>query len=168
VLGPQQETRRCLITNLQSLPLFPFYSISRSASSVRHGPRNYLLLSHLSRSLSVDLCCLQSALGKAARAAAPRGTATLRPFPSLLLPTFFTFISYWILFVYLSIFRIFFFNCREWRMDIPFKDVVFDTSDPHGSALSLLPLLFPDRKINDMRISALTQGTTNGVSIPSY
>jgi ethanolamine kinase len=53
-------------------------------------------------------------------------------------------------------------------MDIPFKDVVFDTSDPHGSALSLLPLLFPDRKIYDMRISALTQGTTNGVSIPSY
>ncbi|KAG9506298.1 hypothetical protein J7337_003281 [Fusarium musae] len=53
-------------------------------------------------------------------------------------------------------------------MDIPFKDVVFDTSDPHGSALSLLPLLFRDRKIDDMRISALTQGTTNGVSIPSY
>jgi hypothetical protein len=53
-------------------------------------------------------------------------------------------------------------------MDIPFKDIVFDTSDPHGSALSLLPLLFPDRKIDDMRISALTQGTTNGVSIPSY
>ncbi|EWG54506.1 hypothetical protein FVEG_12713 [Fusarium verticillioides 7600] len=48
-------------------------------------------------------------------------------------------------------------------MDIPFKDVVFDTSDPHGSALSLLPLLFPDRKIDDMRISALTQGTTNGL-----
>ena len=59
-------------------------------------------------------------------------------------------------------------NCREWRMDIPFKDVVFDTSDPPGSALSLLPLLFPDRKIDDMRISALTQGTTNGVSIPWY
>ncbi|KAL7769829.1 hypothetical protein ACKLNR_001213 [Fusarium oxysporum f. sp. zingiberi] len=48
-------------------------------------------------------------------------------------------------------------------MDIPFKDVVFDTSDPHGSTLSLLPLLFPDRKIDDMRISPLTQGTTNGL-----
>ncbi|KAG5746105.1 hypothetical protein H9Q70_011199 [Fusarium xylarioides] len=48
-------------------------------------------------------------------------------------------------------------------MDIPFKDVVFDTSDAHRSALSLLPLLFPDRKIDEIRISALTQGTTNGL-----
>ncbi|KAF4340819.1 ethanolamine kinase [Fusarium beomiforme] len=50
-------------------------------------------------------------------------------------------------------------------MDIPFEDIIFDASDPHGSALSLLPLLFPDKIINevDLRISTLTQGTTNGL-----
>jgi ethanolamine kinase len=64
-----------------------------------------------------------------------------------------------------------YFLIEKVEMDIPFKDIVFDTSDPHESALSLLPLLFPNRKIDDdvdLRISALTQGTTNGVRIPPF
>ncbi|KAF4417129.1 hypothetical protein F53441_14531, partial [Fusarium austroafricanum] len=50
-------------------------------------------------------------------------------------------------------------------MEVPFKDVVFCTSDPQGSAAQLLPFLFPGRKPDDvaLRISALAQGTTNGV-----
>lgn len=52
-------------------------------------------------------------------------------------------------------------------MGIPFLDHAFDASDPFGSAVPLLPFLFPDRKPTDgdLRIQPLAQGTTNGVSL---
>lgn len=50
-------------------------------------------------------------------------------------------------------------------MEVPFSNHVFDTSDPKGSTLQLLQLLFPDRETvgAELRIQALAQGTTNGV-----
>lgn len=142
----------------------------RSTSSVRHGPRK------LFHAVSSQPQLQRRSLLLTARPWEKRHgrlhpeaqTATLRPFPSLLLTSFSPSLSLigYSLFVSLTFLDLL--NCREWRMDVPFKDVVFDTADPHGSALSLRPLLFPDRKIDEMRVSALTQGTTNGVSIASY
>ncbi|KAM0244085.1 hypothetical protein ACHAP5_006567 [Fusarium lateritium] len=50
-------------------------------------------------------------------------------------------------------------------MEIPFLDHAFDASDPFGSAVPLLPFLFPDRQPSDgdLRIQPLAQGTTNGL-----
>jgi hypothetical protein len=59
-------------------------------------------------------------------------------------------------------------------MGIPFLDHAFDASDPFGSAVPLLPFLFPDRKPANgdgdghLRIQPLAQGTTNGVSLDRY
>ncbi|KAF5667803.1 ethanolamine kinase [Fusarium heterosporum] len=51
-------------------------------------------------------------------------------------------------------------------MGIPFLDHVFDPADPFGSAVPLLPFLFPGREPADdgnLRIQPLAQGTTNGL-----
>lgn len=168
--GPQQEARRCLIPSLQSLPLVPFYSMFLIYVKCETRAKKTIRCCLISAAAAASIFAAYSPpLGKAARAVAPRGADSyFKAFPIFTPRILFTiFISYWIFFVYIAYF-LELLNCREWRMDVPFKDVVFDTADPHGSALSLLPLLFPDRKIGEMRVSALTQGTTNGVSIASY
>lgn len=171
VLGPQRETRRCLIPSLQSLSPFPFYGMFLIYVKCETRTKSHYLTAVSSQPQPQRRSLLLTARPwekRHGRLHPEAQTATLRPFPSLLLASFSPSLSLIGYSLFISLTFLDLLNCREWRMDVPFKDVVFDTADAHGSALSLRPLLFPDRKIDEMRVSALTQGTTNGVSIASY